>query len=163
MAHNIQRHQPLLYYRLVQAEQYIIFLRFPEIIPIRKGLECIRTLNKLKNKVMCLIFINIKLNRIPQSNKQDFNIWIRYPEQQVSIPMHLTIGQEYYMEALHKAGLGIDHLSVGVTLPSGKNEWPIPKKYVRFRPHQGKYHWSHFNTHHSILPKTFPYFFYVKL
>ena len=51
--------------------------------------------------------------------------------------MHLTIGQEYYMEALHKAGLGVDHLSVGVTLPSGKNEWPIPKKYIRYRPHQG--------------------------
>uniref|UniRef100_A0A7M5X4S0 Uncharacterized protein n=3 Tax=Clytia hemisphaerica TaxID=252671 RepID=A0A7M5X4S0_9CNID len=50
--------------------------------------------------------------------------------------MQLTIGQEYYMEALHKAGTGVDHLSVGVTLPSGRNEWPIPKKYIRFRPHK---------------------------
>ena len=51
--------------------------------------------------------------------------------------MHLGIGQEYYIEALHKAGTGLDHLSVGVTLPTGKNEWPIPKKYIRFRPHKG--------------------------
>ena len=65
----------------------------------------------------------------------------RYPEQQVSIPMQLMIGQEYYMEALHKAGMGVDHLSVGVTLPSGRNEWPIPKKYIRFRPHKGEKVW----------------------
>ena len=42
------------------------------------------------------------------------------------------------MEAIHKASTGLDHMSVGVTLPTGANEWPIPKKYLRFRA-KGKY------------------------
>lgn len=62
----------------------------------------------------------------------------RYPDEQVSIPIPLEIGKQYYLEAVHKSGTGLDHLSVGVTLPSGKNEWPIPKKYIRFRPDAGK-------------------------
>jgi len=69
--------------------------------------------------------------------------------------MHLGIGQEYYMEALHKAGTGLDHLSVGVTLPTGKNEWPIPKKYIRFRPHKGNFslisHVILYNTSSALL------------
>ena len=46
----------------------------------------------------------------------------------------MDIGQQYYMEAIHKASTGLDHLSVGVTLPTGAHEYPIPKRYLRFRP-----------------------------
>ena len=62
------------------------------------------------------------------------SLLFRYPEEQISEPIHLDIGQQYYLEAIHKAATGLDHLSVGVTLPTGANEWPIPRKYLRFRP-----------------------------
>ena len=58
----------------------------------------------------------------------------RYPDEQISRPIHLDIGQLYYIEAVHKAATGLDHLAVGVTLPDGENAWPIPQKYLRLKP-----------------------------
>jgi hypothetical protein len=40
--------------------------------------------------------------------------------------IQLAAGQKYYIEALHKEGQGGDHLSVGVDLPDGTQERPIP-------------------------------------
>ena len=57
----------------------------------------------------------------------------------MSRQVHLDIGQQYYIEALHKIGTGLDHMTVGVTLPNGVKEWPIPRKYLRYRP-LGMYH-----------------------
>jgi hypothetical protein len=35
-------------------------------------------------------------------------------------------GQQYYIEALHKEGVGTDHMAVGWQLPNGTLERPIP-------------------------------------
>lgn len=45
---------------------------------------------------------------------------------QKSAAISLTAGQRYYIEALHKEGAGGDHLSVGVDLPGGTQNRPIP-------------------------------------
>ncbi|XP_065646452.1 uncharacterized protein LOC100203116 isoform X33 [Hydra vulgaris] len=78
--------------------------------------------------------VNQKKRILAQTNKTAIHEYDKYPDEQVSAPIHMNIGQQYYIEALHKASSGPDHLSVGVTLPSGKKEWPISKKYLRFRP-----------------------------
>lgn len=51
--------------------------------------------------------------------------WNKYPSQQ-SVPINLTAGQRYYIEALHKEGNGGDNLAVGWQLPDGTFEGPIP-------------------------------------
>jgi autotransporter-associated beta strand protein len=45
---------------------------------------------------------------------------------QKSAAISLTAGQRYYIEALHKEGGGGDHVSVGVDLPGGTQNRPIP-------------------------------------
>jgi hypothetical protein len=51
--------------------------------------------------------------------------WSKAPEQQ-SAPLELKAGRRYYIEAIHKEGLGNDHLAVGWRLPDGAIERPIP-------------------------------------
>ncbi len=51
--------------------------------------------------------------------------WNRYSTQ-LSNRIHLAAGQAYFIMALHKADTGVDHLSVGVELPGGQLEQPIP-------------------------------------
>lgn len=50
--------------------------------------------------------------------------WTRFQTQQ-SAPVRLIAGTKYYIEALHKQGVGTDHLSVGWQLPDGTMERPI--------------------------------------
>lgn len=51
--------------------------------------------------------------------------WNKFPSQR-SQPIRLIGGRKYYIEALHKEGVGTDHLSVGWQLPDGTMERPIP-------------------------------------
>jgi hypothetical protein len=51
---------------------------------------------------------------------------------QTSDLLQLAAGQLYYIEAVHKEGAGGDHLAVGVDLPDGTTERPIP--YHRLLP-----------------------------
>jgi ELWxxDGT repeat protein len=51
--------------------------------------------------------------------------YTKYPSQQSSL-IYLTAGHQYYIEALHKEGVGTDHISVGMKLPDGTLERPIP-------------------------------------
>lgn len=50
--------------------------------------------------------------------------WTKYATQQ-STSIYLESGHSYYIEALHKEGVGSDHLSVGWQLPDGTLERPI--------------------------------------
>ncbi|MEX2215653.1 MAG: PA14 domain-containing protein, partial [Phycisphaeraceae bacterium] len=52
-----------------------------------------------------------------------------------SAPIELVGGKRYYIEALHKEGIGEDHLAVGWQLPIGSQERPIPGK--RLIPYAG--------------------------
>jgi hypothetical protein len=54
--------------------------------------------------------------------------WDKYPEQK-SMPVTLLAGRRYYIEAIHKAGRGGNHLSVIWQPPGGSNE-VIPGKYL---------------------------------
>lgn len=51
--------------------------------------------------------------------------WTKFDSQQSS-PVSLVAGQRYYIEALHKEGVGSDHMAVGWQLPGGTLERPIP-------------------------------------
>ncbi len=51
--------------------------------------------------------------------------WTKYGSQQSS-PITLAVNQRYYVEALHKEGVGTDHVAVGWQLPGGTLERPIP-------------------------------------
>lgn len=51
--------------------------------------------------------------------------WDKFPSQESS-PVLLTQGKKYYIEALHKQGVGTDHLSVGWRAPNEGLERPIP-------------------------------------
>lgn len=51
--------------------------------------------------------------------------WTKYASQ-TSSNIPLVAGQRYYIEALHKEGTGTDNLAVGVDLPGGFQERPIP-------------------------------------
>ena len=50
--------------------------------------------------------------------------WAKFPSQK-STPVSLIAGQQYYIEALHKQGVGTDNLAVGWQLPDGTLERPI--------------------------------------
>lgn len=58
------------------------------------------------------------------------NSWTTTRTQQ-SQPVRLVAGRRYYLEALHKAGAGSDHLSIGWQLPDGTLERPIPGERLR--------------------------------
>lgn len=51
--------------------------------------------------------------------------WTKYPSQRSQI-VALVAGRRYYIESLHKQGLGADHVAVGWQLPGGALERPIP-------------------------------------
>ena len=51
--------------------------------------------------------------------------WTKYTSQQ-SVPIPLTEGKKYFIEALHKQGVGSDNIAVGWQLPNGTLERPIP-------------------------------------
>jgi ELWxxDGT repeat protein len=51
--------------------------------------------------------------------------WDKFPTQK-SQTIPLVAGQKYYIEALHKQGVGTDHVAVGWQLPGGSMERPIP-------------------------------------
>lgn len=51
--------------------------------------------------------------------------WDKFTNQQ-SAPIQLLEGEQYYIEALHKEGVGSDHMAVGWQLPDGTLERPIP-------------------------------------
>lgn len=59
------------------------------------------------------------------SGYTDYRKWSKYPSQK-SILISLEAGKKYYIEALHKEGVGTDHLSVGWQLPDKTMERPIP-------------------------------------
>lgn len=52
-------------------------------------------------------------------------VWTRY-NTQLSVPIRLVKGARYYIETIHKEGIGLDHLAVGWQLPNGLIEAPIP-------------------------------------
>lgn len=51
-------------------------------------------------------------------------VWNLFPTQK-SVRIRLTKGVKYYIEVLHKEGIGLDHMSVAWTLPNGVFEGPI--------------------------------------
>jgi hypothetical protein len=51
--------------------------------------------------------------------------WTKYASQK-SAAVNLVAGQTYYLHALHKEGIGSDHMAVGWQLPNGTLERPIP-------------------------------------
>ena len=51
--------------------------------------------------------------------------WDKYASQR-SFAIPLTKAKKYYIEALHKQGVGSDHIAVGWALPDGTEERPIP-------------------------------------
>lgn len=51
--------------------------------------------------------------------------WTKFTTQQ-SVAIDLVAGERYYIEALHKEGVGSDHMAVGWQLPNGTLERPIP-------------------------------------
>lgn len=51
--------------------------------------------------------------------------WTKYASQK-SAAINLVAGHQYYIEALHKEGIGTDHMAVGWQLPNGTLERPIP-------------------------------------
>ncbi len=51
--------------------------------------------------------------------------WDKFASQK-SAPVNLIAGRRYYVEALHKQGVGTDNLAVGWQLPDGTMERPIP-------------------------------------
>lgn len=64
-----------------------------------------------------------RILHLPQAVEQrNFD---RLPSQK-SAPIVLVAGRRYYVEVLHKQGLGDEHVAVGWTLPGGAQERPIP-------------------------------------
>lgn len=61
--------------------------------------------------------------------------WNKYASQKSS-PINLVAGGRYYIEALHKQGVGTDNVAVGWQLPDGTMERPIPG--ARLSPFAGE-------------------------
>ena len=61
--------------------------------------------------------------------------WDKYSSQKSS-PINLVAGSRYYIEALHKQGVGTDNIAVGWQLPDGTMERPIPG--ARLSPFAGE-------------------------
>ena len=59
--------------------------------------------------------------------------WKKYSSQK-SAAITLVAGQRYYIEALHKEGIGRDHLLVGVDFPDGTQHRPVEASYFRPLP-----------------------------
>ncbi len=59
----------------------------------------------------------------------DVQQWTKFPSQK-SAAITLTAGQRYYIEALHKEGVGGDHLAVGVDFPNASQHRPIENTYL---------------------------------
>ena len=57
-------------------------------------------------------------------------VWTSFPSQK-STAISLVAGQRYYIEALHKEGIGGDNLAVGMDLPDGTQQRPIQATYLR--------------------------------
>jgi ELWxxDGT repeat protein len=55
--------------------------------------------------------------------------WNKYSSQR-SAPIMLEQGKRYYIEALHKQGMGTDHIAVGWMLPNFSTERPIPGRHL---------------------------------
>jgi subtilisin family serine protease len=64
--------------------------------------------------------------------------WDKYPSQ-ISVAITLTKGKTYYIEALHKQGVGSDHLAVGWQLPDGTMERPIAGNRLSPVIHEGTF------------------------
>ncbi|MBO9699517.1 MAG: hypothetical protein J7604_04860 [Sporocytophaga sp.] len=64
-----------------------------------------------------------KIAYVPTSSF--FQEWSKFSEQK-SEGIFMEAGKKYYIEALHKESLKIDHISVGWRLPDGTLERPIP-------------------------------------
>ena len=62
--------------------------------------------------------------------------WGKYPAQR-SVLINLQGGKTYYVEVLHKAGSGANHVSVAWQLPDGTFEGPIPG--TRLTPYDSDY------------------------
>lgn len=79
---------------------------------------------------------------------------------QISAPVHLEAGQQYYLEALHKAGTSnTRHIQVGVELPGGQMERPIPVGLLR--PFEGAH--LHLTTELVRVPEGGTEFFGIRL
>ncbi|MEX1240064.1 MAG: Ig-like domain-containing protein [Cyclobacteriaceae bacterium] len=50
--------------------------------------------------------------------------WTKFASQKSAV-INMIAGQRYYVEALHKEGVGSDHMAVGWQLPNGTQERPI--------------------------------------
>ncbi len=55
--------------------------------------------------------------------------WNKFPTQR-SVAIPLIQGGKYFIEALHKQGVGTDHIAVGWELPNGTLERPIPGSHL---------------------------------
>jgi hypothetical protein len=62
--------------------------------------------------------------------------WDKFSSQESS-PVLLTQGEKYYIQALHKQGVGTDHLSVGWHAPNEGIERPIPGNRLSPYPEDG--------------------------
>lgn len=70
-----------------------------------------------------------KLKRAYVFGATDPYEWDKYPSQQSAL-IHLLAGEQYYIEVLHKQGIGTDHLSVAWKRPDGIWEGPIRGDYL---------------------------------
>ncbi|MDQ2656519.1 MAG: PA14 domain-containing protein, partial [Bacteroidota bacterium] len=59
--------------------------------------------------------------------------WTKFASQQSAV-VYLESGKKYYIEALHKEGIGTDHLAVGWQMPDGTLERPKPG--IRLIPYE---------------------------
>ncbi len=63
------------------------------------------------------------------SSETDYQDWFAFPSQK-SLPISLTAGRTVYLDAIHKTGLGHDHLSVGWVSGSISSPTVIDRSYL---------------------------------
>ncbi len=79
-------------------------------------------------------------------NGTAYREWDKYATQESS-PVELVADETYYIHALHKAGSGEDHLSVGWTLPDGTDENPIaPDRFTSLEAPENYAEWDYSTT-----------------